>query len=77
VVDGYTEMFPADRDCRRAGVIMHPTSLPGNYGIGDMGTEAYAFVVGVAALHHSTGVPRLAMGVSPDWSRAAYRLSSI
>ena len=32
-------MFPAPRDARRAGVIMHPTSLPGNYGIGDMGTE--------------------------------------
>ena len=37
-------MFPASPDPRRAGVIMHPTSLPGSYGIGDMGSEAYAFV---------------------------------
>lgn len=37
-------MFPAPRDARRAGVIMHPTSLPGLYGIGDMGSDAYAFV---------------------------------
>ena len=37
-------MFPAERAPRRAGVIMHPTSLPGLYGIGDMGAEAYAFV---------------------------------
>mgnify|MGYP001969183695 CR=1 FL=1 len=42
--EGYTEMFPASPDPRRAGVIMHPTSLPGSYGIGDMGSEAYAFV---------------------------------
>ena len=44
VPEGYTEMFPASPDPRRAGVIMHPTSLPGSYGIGDMGSEAYAFV---------------------------------
>lgn len=44
VVDGYTTMFPAPPVPRRAGVIMHPTSLPGSYGIGDLGAEAYAFV---------------------------------
>ncbi|KJS80048.1 MAG: 4-alpha-glucanotransferase [Peptococcaceae bacterium BICA1-8] len=27
-----------------AGVLLHPTSLPGNYGIGDLGQEAYKFV---------------------------------
>ena len=37
-------MFPTPPVPRRAGVIMHPTSLPGMYGIGDMGSEAYAFV---------------------------------
>lgn len=26
------------------GVLLHPTSLPGNYGIGDLGPEAYNFV---------------------------------
>jgi 4-alpha-glucanotransferase len=37
-------MLPAERAPRRAGVIMHPTSLPGPYGIGDMGKEAFAFI---------------------------------
>jgi 4-alpha-glucanotransferase len=29
---------------RYSGVLMHPTSLPGKYGIGDLGQEAYRFV---------------------------------
>lgn len=29
---------------RRAGVILHPTSLPGPHGIGELGREAYAWV---------------------------------
>jgi hypothetical protein len=29
---------------RRAGVLMHPTSLPGDYGVGSIGAEAHAFV---------------------------------
>jgi 4-alpha-glucanotransferase len=29
---------------RRSGIVMHPTSLPGRYGIGDLGDEAYRFV---------------------------------
>ncbi|MBS1792573.1 MAG: 4-alpha-glucanotransferase [Acidobacteria bacterium] len=29
---------------RAAGVLLHPTSLPSNYGIGDFGDEAYEFV---------------------------------
>jgi len=29
---------------RRAGILLHPTSLPGEYGIGDFGTEAIAFL---------------------------------
>ena len=28
---------------RGAGILLHPTSLPGRYGIGDLGSEAYAF----------------------------------
>lgn len=28
---------------RRSGVLLHPTSLPGPYGIGDLGEEAYRF----------------------------------
>jgi len=31
-------------DKRRAGVILHPTSLPGEHGQGDLGPDAYRFV---------------------------------
>lgn len=29
---------------RSSGILLHPTSLPGNFGIGDLGDEAYRFV---------------------------------
>ncbi len=29
---------------RSSGILLHPTSLPGNYGIGDLGDAAYRFV---------------------------------
>ena len=29
---------------RSSGILLHPTSLPGHFGIGDLGKEAYAFV---------------------------------
>src|SRR5678809_919739 len=29
---------------RLSGVLLHPTSFPGPYGIGDLGSEAYKFV---------------------------------
>lgn len=29
---------------RASGILLHPTSLPGRYGIGDLGKEAYRFV---------------------------------
>lgn len=29
---------------RRSGILLHPTSLPGRFGIGDLGDEAYQFV---------------------------------
>ena len=34
---------------RAAGVLLHPTSLPGRHGIGDLGAEAHAFVDFLAA----------------------------
>lgn len=34
-----SELFP-----RSSGVLLHPTSLPGRYGIGDLGSNAYRFV---------------------------------
>ncbi len=29
---------------RASGILLHPTSLPGSYGIGELGSEAYHFV---------------------------------
>ncbi len=29
---------------RSGGILLHPTSLPGSYGIGDLGPQAYRFV---------------------------------
>ncbi|MCW8919639.1 MAG: 4-alpha-glucanotransferase [Gammaproteobacteria bacterium] len=34
---------------RRAGVLLHPTSLPGSYACGDIGHEAYRFIEFIAA----------------------------
>src|SRR2546423_9590179 len=31
------------RFSRASGILLHPTSLPGRFGIGDLGDEAYAF----------------------------------
>ncbi|HEY8204834.1 MAG TPA: 4-alpha-glucanotransferase [Pyrinomonadaceae bacterium] len=28
---------------RASGILLHPTSLPGRFGIGDLGDEAYRF----------------------------------
>ncbi len=35
---------PARKYPRQAGVLLHPTSLPSKYGVGDFGKEAYKFV---------------------------------
>src|ERR671924_1740642 len=29
---------------RAGGILLHPTSLPGRYGVGDLGPQAYRFV---------------------------------
>jgi 4-alpha-glucanotransferase len=39
-----THLFP-----RSSGILLHPTSLPGRYGIGDLGEWAYRFVDWLAA----------------------------
>jgi 4-alpha-glucanotransferase len=38
---------------RRSGVLLHPTSLPGRFGIGDLGDAAYHFVDFLAAARQS------------------------
>lgn len=44
--EDYDTRFPAvdPRRRRRAGVLLHPTSLPGPHGIGDLGDEAIRFL---------------------------------
>lgn len=38
---------------RASGILLHPTSLPGRFGIGDLGDEAYAFADFLAASRQS------------------------
>lgn len=38
---------------RSSGILLHPTSLPGRFGIGDLGKAAYEFVDFLAATHQS------------------------
>lgn len=38
---------------RASGILLHPTSLPGRFGVGDMGDEAYAFADFLAASRQS------------------------
>ena len=40
----HTSIDPAADSRRAAGVLLHPTSLPGSYGVGDLGDEAVAFL---------------------------------
>jgi len=40
----YDQNMPNWNKGRRAGIILHPTSLPGTYGIGELGAESFAFV---------------------------------
>jgi 4-alpha-glucanotransferase len=37
---------------RSSGILLHPTSLPGRFGVGDLGPEAYRFVDFLAAAGH-------------------------
>jgi 4-alpha-glucanotransferase len=38
---------------RRSGVLLHPTSLPSRFGVGDLGPAAFAFIDYLAAAHQS------------------------
>lgn len=42
-----------DTTSRRFGILLHPTSLPGRYGIGDLGIEAYWFLDTLAEMKAS------------------------
>ncbi len=38
------EVKMALTNIRRSGILLHPTSFPGPWGVGDLGPIAYAFV---------------------------------
>lgn len=42
--EGYGDPPPAPPKHRRSGVILHPTSLTGSYGIGEIGMQAFRFI---------------------------------
>src|SRR5689334_15972541 len=48
-VPGDQDLDPHPLDVRRAGVLLHVTSLPSPYGAGDLGHAAYRFVDFLAA----------------------------
>jgi 4-alpha-glucanotransferase len=61
---------------RRSGVLLHPTSLPGPYGSGDIGPEAHRFAERVAAAGQSwwqmLPVGPLGFGNSPYSAQSAF-----
>src|SRR5438477_653564 len=42
------EYLPVENPNRSAGILLHPTSLPGPYGIGDLGPAAYGWIDALA-----------------------------
>ncbi|MBI4429551.1 MAG: 4-alpha-glucanotransferase [Ignavibacteriales bacterium] len=61
---------------RSSGILLHPTSLPGNYGIGDLGAAAYHFVdwlvVAGQKIWQMLPVGPVGMGNSPYMSFSAF-----
>lgn len=43
-----SDMPPVDNATRSAGLLLHPTSLPSPYGVGDLGPAAYAWIDALA-----------------------------
>ena len=61
---------------RRSGILLHPTSLPGPHGSGDLGSEAHAFVDWLAeagqSLWQVLPLGGLGPGNSPYMSSSAF-----
>ena len=67
---------PADKRRRRSGILLHVTSLPGPFGIGDLGPQAHAWVDALAAARQSSWqilpLTPLGYGNSPYQSSSAF-----
>ena len=76
---GGKEVFPK----RSSGIILHPTSLPSSYGIGDFGPDAYRFVDFLADTGQTywqilpLNPTDLYMGNSPYMSISAFAMNPI
>src|SRR5215213_7134081 len=55
----HTSATPQYDNRRAAGVLLHPTSLPGRYGVGDLGDELVAFLdwAASAGMHYWQVLP--------------------
>src|SRR2546429_541111 len=51
--DGSAAGIPPRRLARSGGILLHPTSLPGPYGIGDLGPAAYSWIDTLARARQS------------------------
>ena len=49
---------------RSSGILLHPTSLPGPYGIGDLGPQAFQLSIGW--LPQVVNFGRFCLSVQPD-----------
>ena len=59
---------------RKSGILLHPTSLPGKYGIGEIGSQAYKFVDDLVEMGQTLW-QILPLG-PPDTSNSPYSLLS-
>lgn len=66
---------------RRSGILLHPTSLPGDFGIGDLGRWAYRFVDFLAESGHQLWqilpLGPIGTGYSPYQSHSSIALSPL
>ena len=68
--------MPTSTSKRAAGILLHPTSLPGPHGSGDLGPDAYRFIDWLAAsgqtLWQVLPLGEIGPGNSPYMSRSAF-----
>jgi hypothetical protein len=51
---------------RSSGILLHPTSLPGRFGIGDLGTEAHRFIDFLMLVAFNAGTEKASLSIQSD-----------